>query len=173
MGRTIAAAALLLLSGCAGVGPIADTRTVTLRDGAGRTVGTALLAPERDGVRVVLSTRGLPAGTHGVHLHERGRCEGPDFTSAGGHFDPGGRRHGLENPAGPHAGDLPNLEVDATGRGALSAVARGAEIRGRGPASLLRPGGSALVVHASADDQVTDPSGGSGARIACGVVEVG
>jgi superoxide dismutase, Cu-Zn family len=173
MRRTIAAAVPLLLWGCASVGPIADTRTVTLRDAEGRTVGTALLAPERDGVRVVLSTSGIPPGTHGVHLHERGRCEAPDFASAGGHFNPGGRQHGTENPAGPHAGDLPNLEVDASGRGALTAVARGVEIRGGGPASLLRAGGSSLVVHASADDYVTDPSGASGARVACGVVAAG
>ena len=171
-GRSLAVAALLL-GGCASVGPIADTRTVTLRDGAGRTVGTALVAPARDGVQVVLSTSGLPPGTHGVHIHERGRCEGPDFTSAGGHFDPHGRQHGLENPAGAHAGDLPNLEVDSAGRGALTAVARGATLAGRGRDSLRRGGGTAIVVHAGEDDQVTDPSGGSGGRIACGVIEAG
>lgn len=167
---TGAAAAALLLGGCASVGPIADTRTVTLRDAGGRTVGTALLAPARGGVQVVLSTSGLPPGVHGVHVHERGRCDPPDFASAGGHFNPGGRRHGTESPDGPHAGDLPNLEVDSAGRGALSAVLPGVEIRGGGAFSLRRSGGTALVVHASADDYRTDPSGGSGARIACGVI---
>jgi superoxide dismutase, Cu-Zn family len=171
MMRAIAVGALLLLLvGCASVGPIADTRTVTLRDGAGRTVGTALLAPERGGVRVVLSTSGIPPGAHGVHIHERGLCEGPDFASAGGHFNPTGRQHGTDNPDGPHGGDLPNLEVDAEGRGALSALAPGLRLRGTGPTSLLRGGGTALVVHASADDHRTDPSGASGARIACGVI---
>lgn len=169
--KLAATAPLLLLWGCASVGPIADTRTVTLRDGAGRTVGTAMLAPERGGVRVVLSTRGIPPGAHGVHIHERGACEPPDFAGAGGHFAPAARSHGLASPAGPHAGDLPNLEVDSAGRGFLSALAPAAELRGTGPASLLRPGGTALVVHASADDQRTDPSGNAGARIACGVIE--
>jgi superoxide dismutase, Cu-Zn family len=162
-----------LAAGCASVGPIADARNVTVRDAEGRTVGTALLTPERDGVRVVLSVSGLPPGPHGVHVHERGRCEGPDFQSAGAHFDPQGRQHGLSNPAGPHAGDLPNLEVGADGRGALTALARGATLTGTGPASLGRPGGTALVIHAGPDDQVTDPSGNSGARIACGVIVPG
>lgn len=171
--RKGAAALGVLLAGCASVGPIADTRTVTLHDVRGRTVGTALVAPARGGVRVVLSTSGLPPGTHGVHLHARGRCDAPDFASAGPHFDPAGREHGSENPAGPHAGDLPNLEVDADGRGALSTVAPGIEVTGGGPSSLLRSGGTAIVVHASADDYVTDPSGDSGARIACGVIAPG
>lgn len=172
-GKTASAALALLLAGCASVGPIADTRTVTLRDGAGRTVGTALLAPASGGVQVVVSVNGLPPGVHGVHVHERGRCEGPDFTTAGGHFNPASRQHGLENPAGPHAGDLPNLTVDADGRGALTGLARGAAITGTAASSLLRPGGTALVVHAAADDQATDPSGNSGARIACGVIAEG
>jgi superoxide dismutase, Cu-Zn family len=171
--RAIAAVAAAVLAGCATVGPIADTRTITLRDGAGRTVGTAMLAPEGSGVRVVLSVSGLAPGVHGVHVHERGRCEPPDFASAGGHFNPAGRQHGLQNPAGPHAGDLPNLTVDADGRGALTAVARDVAIRGTAANSLLRPGGTSLVVHAGPDDQVTDPAGNSGARIACGVIEPG
>lgn len=171
--RMTTAALALLVAGCASVGPIADTRTVTLRDTQGRTVGTALLAPASGGVQVVVSANGLPAGVHGIHVHERGRCEGPDFTSAGGHFNPTGSQHGLQNPAGPHAGDLPNLTVDPDGRGALTALARGAAITGTAANSLLRSGGTALVVHAGADDQVTDPSGDSGARIACGVIAEG
>jgi superoxide dismutase, Cu-Zn family len=163
-------AAALVLAACASVGPIADTRTVTLRDGEGRTVGTAMLAPERDGVRVVVSTHGVAPGVHGVHIHEHGRCDGPGFETAGGHFNPGGMRHGLQNPAGPHSGDLPNLVVRDDGRGVLTAVARGVAIRGRDPDSLLRPGGTSLVVHASPDDGITDPSGNSGVRIACAVI---
>jgi Cu-Zn family superoxide dismutase len=171
--RMTGAALAVVVAGCASVGPIADTRTVTLRDGEGRTVGTALLAPASGGVQVVVSANGMPPGVHGIHVHERGRCEGPDFTSAGGHFNPAGSQHGLQNPAGPHAGDLPNLTVDAAGRGALTGLARGAAITGTAANSLLRSGGTALVVHAGADDQVTDPSGDSGARIACGVIAEG
>jgi Cu-Zn family superoxide dismutase len=166
----LAGAAVLALAGCAGVGAMADTQTVTLRDSGGRTVGTALLTPATEGVQVVLSANGLPAGVHGVHVHMTGLCDAPDFTTAGGHFNPGSRQHGFENPAGSHAGDLPNITVDANGRGSLSGVARGVTLTGNGASSLRKPGGTALVVHATADDYRTDPSGNSGARIACGVI---
>jgi superoxide dismutase, Cu-Zn family len=166
----IAGAAVLGLAGCAGTGGIADTQLVTLRDDAGRTVGSALLSPTAEGVRVVLNTNGIPAGVHGVHVHQNGVCEGPDFTTAGGHFNPANRQHGTENPAGPHAGDLPNLTVGADGRGSMNGVAPGVTLTGAGATSLRKDGGTALVVHASADDYRTDPSGNSGARIACGVI---
>lgn len=170
MNGMLAGAALLALAGCAGAGAIANTRTVTLRDTGGRTVGTALLTPATDGVQVVLSVNGLPAGVHGVHLHMTGQCHAPEFTTAGGHFNPGSRQHGFENPNGSHAGDLPNMTVDANGRGSLNGIARGVTLMGDGANSLRKPGGTALVVHASADDYRTDPSGNSGARIACGVI---
>lgn len=170
MNGMLAGAALLTLAGCAGAGAIANTRTVTLRDTGGRTVGTALLTPATDGVQVVLSVNGLPPGVHGVHLHMTGQCDAPEFTSAGGHFNPASRQHGFENPNGSHAGDLPNMTVDANGRGSLNGIARGVTLEGGGANSLRKPGGTALVVHASADDYRTDPSGNSGARIACGVI---
>lgn len=166
----LAGAAVLAMAGCAGAGAIADSETVTLRDTAGRTVGTALLTPATDGVQVVLSVNGVPAGVHGVHVHETGRCDAPDFSSAGGHFNPAGRDHGFEDPQGYHGGDLPNMTVDANGRGRLSAIARGLTVTGTGANSVRKPGGTALVVHAGADDYRTDPSGDSGARIACGVI---
>lgn len=166
----LAGAAVLGVSGCAAAGQIANTQTVTLRDAAGRTVGTALLTPATEGVQVVLSANGLPAGVHGVHVHQTGLCDAPDFTTAGGHFNPASRQHGFENPAGHHAGDLPNMTVDANGRGTLNGVARGVTLEGSGAGSLRKPGGTALVVHAGADDYRTDPSGNSGARIACGVI---
>lgn len=173
MNGMLGGAAVLALAGCAGMGAMADTQTVTLRDTVGRTVGTALLTEATEGVQVVLSVNTLPAGTHGVHVHTTGQCGRPDFSTAGGHFNPTGRQHGFENPAGAHAGDLPNLTVDANGRGTLSGVARGVTLEGGGASSLRKPGGTALVVHASPDDYRTDPSGNSGARIACGVIPAG
>lgn len=167
----LAGAAVLTLSGCAAAaGAVANTHTITLRDASGRTVGTALLTPATEGVQVVLSASGLPAGVHGVHIHQTGQCDAPDFTTAGGHFNPTSRQHGTQNPAGPHAGDLPNLTVDANGRGTLHAVAMGVTLEGDGANSLRKDGGTSLMVHATADDYRTDPSGNSGARIACGVI---
>ncbi|HEY0037477.1 MAG TPA: superoxide dismutase family protein [Longimicrobium sp.] len=174
MRTPIALSTLALLAGCAamgGGGMAADVHTITVRGPDGATVGTALLRPGTDGVQVTLSVNGLPPGTHGMHLHQAGRCDGPDFTSAGGHLNPAGKQHGLQNPQGPHAGDLPNLVVDANRRGSLTGTARGTTLEGGAANSLRKPGGTALVVHASADDQVTDPSGNSGARIACGVIQ--
>ena len=121
-----------------------------------------------DSVRVVVESTGLPAGTHGTHLHAVGRCEPPAFTTAGPHLNPASRQHGLRNPQGPHLGDMPNLVVGANGRGRVEAIVRGSITPGRAP--LFDPDGTALVVHATADDQVTDPAGNSGARIACGVL---
>jgi Cu-Zn family superoxide dismutase len=166
----LAGVAVLALSGCAAAGAIANTQTITLRDASGRTVGTALLTPATEGVQVVLSASGLPAGVHGVHIHQTGLCDAPDFTSAGGHFNPASRQHGTENPNGPHAGDLPNLTVDANGRGTLNAVAMGVTLDGGAANSVRKTGGTSLMVHATADDYRTDPSGNSGARIACGVI---
>lgn len=170
MTGVLAGTAVLGLAACAGAAALTDTLTVTLRDAAGRTVGTALLTPATEGVQVVLSVNGLPAGVHGVHVHQTGLCDRPDFTTAGGHFNPNNRQHGFENPQGHHAGDLPNLTVDASGRGTLSAIAQGVTLNGGEAVSLRKAAGTALVVHASADDYRTDPSGDSGARIACGVI---
>ena len=166
----LAGAAVLGLSGCAAAGAIANTHTVTLRDSAGRTVGTALLTPATEGVQVVLSASGLPAGVHGVHIHQTGQCDAPDFTTAGGHFNPASRQHGFENPNGAHAGDLPNITVRSDGTAAADVFAAGVSLSG-GPNALLDGDGSALVVHAGVDDYRTDPSGNSGPRIACGVVQ--
>jgi Cu-Zn family superoxide dismutase len=142
-----------------------------LRNAAGDDVGTATFREEEgEPVDILIEVNGLPAGAHGVHIHETGSCEPPDFSSAGAHFNPHQRSHGLENPQGPHGGDLPNLTVEPEGRGRLEAgndrVTLAADAN-----SLLDSDGSALVVHAAADDQVTDPSGNSGDRIACGVIE--
>jgi Cu-Zn family superoxide dismutase len=121
-----------------------------------------------DSVRLVVESTSLPAGTHGTHLHMTGRCEAPQFTTAGAHLNPTSRQHGLRNPQGPHLGDMPNLTVGSNGQGRLETIVRGSLTPGRAP--LFDADGTALVVHANADDQVTDPSGNSGGRIACGVL---
>jgi Cu-Zn family superoxide dismutase len=110
----------------------------------------------------------LPHGLHGIHVHSVGRCDPPDFASAGPHWNPLGRHHGLNNPAGPHAGDMRNVEVAANGVLGATVVLPGANLD-----SLLDADGASLVLHADADDYVTDPSGNSGARIACAVIQGG
>ena len=143
--------------------------TATLRDASGATVGTAGFAQHDNSVRIEVKVNGLPAGAHGVHLHEVGSCTAPDFTSAGGHYNPAQKHHGLSNPAGPHAGDMPNLTVGADGSGELE-ISDDRVTLNDGPNSLFDADGTALVVHAGPDDQMSDPSGNSGARVACGVV---
>lgn len=122
-----------------------------------------------DSVRLVVESTGLPAGTHGTHLHAVGRCDAAQqFSTAGAHLNPTNRQHGLRNPQGAHLGDMPNLSVGANGQGRLETIVRGSLTPGRAP--LFDVDGTSLVVHANADDQVTDPSGNSGGRIACGVL---
>jgi superoxide dismutase, Cu-Zn family len=143
--------------------------TATLVSASGTPMGTATLSPVAGGVRILLAGEGLPPGPHGVHVHTTGQCNPPDFASAGPHWNPADRQHGTNNPAGPHSGDLPNVTVGADGRGTLDFVMPGVTLTG-GSAPLLDPDGAALVVHATADDYRTDPSGNSGGRIACGVI---
>src|SRR5262249_31827372 len=140
-----------------------------LRDANGHIVGSGVVLQQDDGVRVLLDVRNLPPGPKGIHIHEVGRCEPPSFTSAGGHFNPTNAQHGFDNPRGPHAGDLPNINVDADGQGHLAYAAPLVSLRA-GPASLLGGRGTALVLHEGEDDNRTDPAGNSGTRIACGVV---
>ncbi|MBI5878222.1 MAG: superoxide dismutase family protein [Chloroflexi bacterium] len=144
--------------------------TAELKNAAGQVVGTATLVQASGGVRVTASVKGLQAGKHGIHIHAVGKCEGPDFTTAGGHFNPDGKQHGAQNPAGAHAGDLPNLTVAVDGSGAYDATAAKATLASGAPNSLFDADGSALVIHLSEDDEKTDPTGNSGARIACGVI---
>ncbi|HJP59236.1 MAG TPA: superoxide dismutase family protein [Gemmatimonadaceae bacterium] len=137
---------------------------------SGAAVGTAQLWQDGNGtVNVEISSLTLPAGTHGIHFHDVGKCEGPAFTTASGHYNPMGMEHGLQNPKGPHAGDNPNIVIPAGGVGNVSFSTDRVSLT-PGTRTLLDADGTALVVHASADDQVTNPSGNSGARIACGVV---
>lgn len=144
--------------------------TVEMMDSDGNAIGTAELSEEDAGVKVALEVEGLEEGIHGIHFHETGMCEGPDFESAGGHFNPADAMHGMDNPDGPHAGDLPNIEASSDGTASQEFTAENVTLAIGEENSLLKEGGTALVIHAGEDDQTTDPSGDSGDRIACGVV---
>jgi Cu-Zn family superoxide dismutase len=155
----------LLLAACATprrTGPTPPTRSAIayLRDSSGTSLGTAeVIDRGADSIEVAIITHGLTPGAHGAHLHAVGRCDGPAFASAGGHLNLAGHQHGLLNPAGPHSGDMPNL-VDGRLRKRLAVPF----------AALFDEDGTAIVVHAAEDDQRTDPSGNSGARVLCGVL---
>jgi Cu-Zn family superoxide dismutase len=142
---------------------------VQLSDGQGKSVGTATLVPAANGVTIRLNLMNLTPGDHAIHVHAVAKCEGPAFTSAGGHFNPDMKKHGLENPDGPHAGDMPNFTVAADGTSKASVAAAGITM-GDDAHSVFSNGGTALVVHAKADDMKTDPAGNAGDRIACGII---
>jgi superoxide dismutase, Cu-Zn family len=157
----------ILMAGCTTVPPGSASDPIasaTLRNAAGAAIGSASLSENGDGLSLVASASGLTPGSHGIHLHAVGRCDAPDFASAGGHLNPTARHHGLDNPQGSHAGDMPNLQVAASGTGSLRSrvMARAADV--------FDADGTAIVIHAAADDQRTDPSGNSGGRVACGVI---
>ena len=147
--------------------PSEGPSVIDVRRADGSLAARAMIWQGRTGTEVRVQAAGLPAGQYGVHFHGVGRCEGPDFASAGPHWNPAERQHGSLNPAGHHLGDLPNLEVDAQGAGRLEFTINGADIGAAG--GLFDADGISLVIHAAPDDYRTDPSGNSGARIACGV----
>lgn len=138
----------------------------------GTQIGTAKFAPAAQGVKVTVKVSQLTPGEHGIHIHATGKCEAPAFTSAGGHFNPTGSHHGIHNAMEPHphVGDLPNLVVGKNGKGNATFTVEGATLED-GANSLFHEGGTALVIHAKADDLMSDPSGNSGDRVACGVIE--
>lgn len=145
--------------------------TGTFATAAGAAAGTATIAAQANGNPVLrVKVSGLPAGVHGIHIHTVGKCEGPAFTTAGGHLNPSGHQHGTDNPAGSHLGDLPNVTIDGHGNGELvqTLTVDAATLR----AQLGDADGAAVVVHADPDDYRTDPSGNSGARIACAVLKL-
>lgn len=143
-----------------------------LMDEQGASKGEVHVTEQADGLAVTLSATGLTPGPHGAHIHMTGVCTAPGFTSAGGHWNPTGVQHGLQNSQGAHKGDLPNLEVGADGTGTLSYVVKGATLSG-GETSLLDGDGAAFVIHAGPDDMVSDPAGNAGGRVACGVFSAG
>ncbi|HET7041078.1 MAG TPA: superoxide dismutase family protein [Gemmatimonadales bacterium] len=164
---------LLATSACAvSMGPPRtkpEALRVALFDRDGASVGAVVLTADSAGMTLAFDVHDLSPGAHGVHVHAIGRCERPDFLSAGPHLDVGGHAHGLDNPAGHHLGDLPNLVVGPDGR--ATATLRLQPRDGKfTPRTLLDSDGSAIIIHAGPDDGHTDPSGNSGARIACGIV---
>ena len=146
--------------------PGAPSATATLRTGTGADAGRATATEVAGGLRVTLDAVNVPASLHSFRVQTGGRFDAPDFTTAGGHWNPAQRQHGSLNPQGPHEGDMPNMTVGNDGRGTLGVVLPGATIAG-----LLDADGAAIIIHAAADDLKTDPSGNSGGRIACGVFQ--
>jgi superoxide dismutase, Cu-Zn family len=172
MMRQIAVFSLLILANCTN-SSIAPEETVPVSGAAVAKLsgvdladaGEATLAQQNDGLWLYVAATGLKQGTYGIHLHAIGKCDAPDFTTAGPHWNPAGTQHGLDNPLGAHAGDLPNLAVNAEGAGAFETKLSGKVT------DALDADGLALVIHEKADDYKTDPSGNSGKRIICGVFE--
>lgn len=143
--------------------------TASFNGGDGALLGTVTVSEDPSGLVMNISGVGMPAGVHGIHLHEKGLCEGPKFESAGAHWNPAGKKHGRDNPEGAHAGDLANLTVAADGTATVSVPVAGVKMSS-GELMLADMDGTALVIHAKADDYKTDPSGNSGDRVACAVL---
>jgi Cu-Zn family superoxide dismutase len=150
----------------------ATSETVSLKNAQGGDAGSATISgtPGGNGVTIKLNLKGLPAGEHALHLHQVAQCDPPDFKTAGPHFNPDGKKHGLQNPEGPHAGDMSNFTVAQNGTAKTTIKNEHVTISGDAPNALL-PKGVALVVHAKPDDMKTDPAGNAGDRIACGVLK--
>lgn len=174
--KSMGLAAALTIAGCAAndaavkpapaAGPV--TARATLYGATGAVMGNAVVESMTHGLKLTVNGLNLPMGAHGTHIHMVGRCDAPDFASAGSHWNPGGAQHGRENPQGAHAGDLPNLLIGTDGSGSFSIDIHGAKLTGDAGA-MLDADGAALVIHANPDDLKTDPTGNSGGRIACGV----
>jgi superoxide dismutase, Cu-Zn family len=161
-------AAMALLTACETVREPVGGAPMPLVNSAGQTIGTVVAWQTSGGISFRVRASGLPHGLHGIHVHPIGRCDPPDFASAGTHWNPLGKKHGINNPEGPHAGDLPNVEVAANGVLNQTVVLPHATL-----AELLDADGAAILIHANADDYVSQPSGNSGAKIACAVIGPG
>ncbi len=170
-----AAMAVLLLGAACGTMLSAEkerkTATAVIKDGKGQDVGQAKFKAAGGGVEMSVKVMNLSPGVHAIHIHTAGQCEAPAFTTAGGHFNPANKKHGMENPEGHHAGDLPNLTVGANGKGTFKTTIPDVTLAGDGATSLFHAGGTSVVIHEKPDDMKTDPAGNAGPRIACGVIQ--
>jgi superoxide dismutase, Cu-Zn family len=158
-----------LAAGCSMSTEPAAQATAELKDKDGKAVGVATFRESSGGVTVNVNVKGLTPGLHAVHVHAVGKCEAPAFTTAGGHFNPAQKKHGHKSPEGAHAGDLPNMLVAKDGTGRFESFTDGITLKS-GATSVFDKDGSALVIHAGVDDNVTDPTGNAGDRAACGII---
>jgi superoxide dismutase, Cu-Zn family len=142
---------------------------VEIKDAQGKDVGTAKITSAKNGVKIALNLHGLPPGQHAIHFHQTAKCDPPDFKSAGGHFNPDGKHHGLDNPEGHHAGDMMNITVNEKGSANTTITNKDVNLANDNH-SIFSNGGTAVVIHAKADDMKSDPAGNSGDRIACGLI---
>lgn len=163
----IASGLFLWVGVAAAEGPKAEA---DLQNAQGEKIGTAAFTEGAEGVKIAIQASKLSPGQHGLHIHAAGKCEGPDFKSAGGHLNPEGKKHGLQSAEGPHAGDLPNLAVGPDGT-VKTEVSTKRVTFADGKSSLFQPDGTALVIHVAPDDEKSDPIGNAGPRVACGVIK--
>ncbi|MFC3041413.1 superoxide dismutase family protein [Virgibacillus xinjiangensis] len=168
--RLFIIAVALILASCQSGSDSETNRTVEMYNGSGDMVGTAVLSELESGIQVEVSLEGLEPGYHGIHIHEFPKCKGPDFTSAGNHFNPDGNEHGLMHPEGSHLGDMPNIEADAGGLVEAELMLPEATLKD-GKKSILREEGTSIIVHQGQDDGVSQPGGESGNRLVCGEIK--